>query len=151
MPPHLKKSIIETQLENGTFEQIASNLEKELELSGLEAPDEMQTNTVTKQTTKPKPEKPKPTCHHCKKPSHYRNQCRQHKKERDQNDTNKNSAGHNKNNNNYSGHTKSDTHNNKTVTNGNDSSANNRTDRKPRMVYPPCETCGKTNHSTEKC
>ena len=23
--------------------------------------------------------------------------------------------------------------------------------RRPRPVYPPCETCGKTNHSTEKC
>ena len=24
-------------------------------------------------------------------------------------------------------------------------------ERKPKTVYPPCETCGKTNHSTEKC
>ena len=27
----------------------------------------------------------------------------------------------------------------------------NRAKRKPNTVYPPCETCGKTNHSTEKC
>ena len=27
----------------------------------------------------------------------------------------------------------------------------NRAERKPKIVYPPCETCGKTNHSTEKC
>ena len=27
----------------------------------------------------------------------------------------------------------------------------NRAERKPKTVYPPCETCGKTNHSTEKC
>ena len=27
----------------------------------------------------------------------------------------------------------------------------NREDRRPRPVYLTCETCGKTNHSTEKC
>ena len=73
MPPHLKKSINQAHLENGTYEQIVSHVERELELNGLEAPDEMQINTVTQQATKQNPEKPKPTCHHCKKPSHYRN------------------------------------------------------------------------------
>ena len=34
----------------------------------------------------------------------------------------------------------------------NDSSPNNyKFDRKSRTLYPPCETCGKTNHSTERC
>ena len=42
----------------------------ELKLNGLEAPDEMQIKTVTQQATKPNPEKPKPICHHCKKPGH---------------------------------------------------------------------------------
>ena len=46
MPPHLKKSINQAHLENGTFEQIVTHLERELELNGLEAPDEMQLNTV---------------------------------------------------------------------------------------------------------
>ena len=37
----------------------------------------------------------------------------------------------------------SDTHN---------SNPNNyRNDRKSRTVYPPCETCGRTNHSAERC
>ena len=27
----------------------------------------------------------------------------------------------------------------------------NKAERKPKTVYPPGETCGKTNHSTEKC
>ena len=36
-------------MEKGTYEQIMSHLEKELELSGLEAPDEMPINTVTQQ------------------------------------------------------------------------------------------------------
>ena len=26
-----------------------------------------------------------------------------------------------------------------------------RAEGKPKTVCPPCETCGKTNHSTEKC
>ena len=26
-----------------------------------------------------------------------------------------------------------------------------KNDRKSRTLYPPCETCGKTNHSTERC
>ena len=47
MPPHLKKSINQAHLENGTYEQIVSHLERELELNGLEAPDEMPINTVT--------------------------------------------------------------------------------------------------------
>ena len=41
MPPHLKKSINQAHLENGTYKQVVSHLEKELELNGLEAPDEM--------------------------------------------------------------------------------------------------------------
>ena len=49
MPPHLKKSIKQAHLENGTYEQIVSHLERELELKGLEAPDEMPINTVTPQ------------------------------------------------------------------------------------------------------
>ena len=37
-----------------------------------------------------------------------------------------------------------------TVTN--DSNPNNcKTDRKFKTVYPPCETCGKTNHPEERC
>ena len=42
MPPHLKKSINQAHLENGTYERIVSHFEKELELNGLEAPDELQ-------------------------------------------------------------------------------------------------------------
>ena len=49
IPPHLKKSINQAHLENGTYEQIVSHLERELELIGLEAPDEMPINTVTQQ------------------------------------------------------------------------------------------------------
>ena len=132
MPPHLKKSINQAHSENGTCEQIVSHLERELELNVLEAPDGMQINTVKQQSSKPNPERPKPTIHHCKKRGHYRNQCRQLKKERDQNDTNKN-AGKNSNSNINSGKTSSKTHNNETVNNGSAKVANNRKYRKSRI------------------
>ena len=75
----------------------------ELELNGLEAPDEMPKNTVTQQTPQQNSNKPRPTCHHCKNPGHYQNQCRQPKREKDQTRKNTNSA----NNNNGSGQTNS--------------------------------------------
>ena len=76
-PPHLMKSINQAHLENGTYEQIVSHLEKELELNGLKAPDEMPINTVTQQAPQQNSNKPRLTCHHCKHPGHYQNQCRQ--------------------------------------------------------------------------
>ena len=54
MPPHLKKSINKAHLKNGTNEQNVSHLESELELNGLEAPDEMPINTVTQQAPQQK-------------------------------------------------------------------------------------------------
>ena len=66
MPPHLKKTINQAHLENGTYEQIVSHLERELELNGLEAPDEMHLNAVMQQDTQQNTGKPKPTCQHCK-------------------------------------------------------------------------------------
>ena len=99
-PPHLKKSINQAHLENGTYEQIVTHLERELELNSLEDPDETQMNTVT------------------------------HKQQIEGNLDN-------------AGTIKSDT---------NDSNPNNhKNDRKSRTLNPPCETCGKTNHSTERC
>ena len=77
MPPQLRKSINQLHLENGTYEQVVSRLERELELNGLEAPDEMPINTVTQQPPQQNSEKSKPTWNHCKKPGHYQNQCRQ--------------------------------------------------------------------------
>ena len=149
MPPHLKKSNNQAQLENGTYEQIVSHLERELELNGLEAPDEMQLNTVMQQDTQQNSEKPKPTCHHCKKPGHYRNQCRQHKREKDKVQNNTDSAANNTNNN-GSAQINSNPNPKAPVANK-ANNTNNQRDRKPRPVFPPCETCGRANHSTERC
>ena len=100
MPPHLKKSINQAHLENGTCEQIVTHLERELELNSLEYPDETQMNTVM-----------------------YKQQI----------DGNPDNAGN-------------------INSDANDSNPNNhKNDRKSRTLYSPCETCGKTNHSTERC
>ena len=93
VPRHLKKSINQAHLENSTYDQIIWCLELELELQGLEAPDELQINTVMQQAKQQNPEKPKPTCHHFKKPSHYRTLSRQLKREKEQGQKNTNSAG----------------------------------------------------------
>ena len=82
MPPHLKNSINQAHLENGTYEQIVTHLERELELNGLEAPDELPINNLSQQPTNTNADRPKLTCHHCKKPGQYRNQCRLLKKQR---------------------------------------------------------------------
>ena len=57
-PPHLKESINQAHLENGTYEQIVSHLEKDLETNGLEAPDELQKNTVNQRTIQQNSEEP---------------------------------------------------------------------------------------------
>ena len=89
------------------------------------------------------------TCHQCKQPGHYRNQCRLLKQEKDQ-ARNESSSADNSNKNNGNGQTNSNS-NNKVSNNTDANNTNNQKDRRPRPVYPHCETCGKTNHSTEKC
>ena len=79
-PPHLKNLINRAHFENGTYEQTVTHLERKLELNDLEAPDELQINNVNQQLTYTNADRPKPTCHHCKKPGYYRNQCRLLKK-----------------------------------------------------------------------
>ena len=147
MPPHLKKSINQAHLENGTYEQIVLFFERELELNGLEAPDEMRMNTVTQQAPQQNSNKPRATCHLCKKPSHYQNQYRQLKREKNQTRNNSNSA----NNNHGGAQTNSNPNNNKFANNTIGNNINNQKDRRSRPVFPPCETCGRNNQSTEKC
>ena len=76
MPLHLQKLINQAHLENGTYEQIVIHLERELELNGSEAPDELQINTLSNNTANTNANRHKPTCHHCKKLGYFRNQCR---------------------------------------------------------------------------
>ena len=146
MPPHLKKSTNQAHLENGTYEKIVTYLEREVELNGLEAPDEQQINIVSQHATHINADRPKPTCHYCKKPGQYRNQCRLLKKQLKQTESTQNNPGNRK----------SDADNsipdNKTNNNNHINYRNcNRAEGKPETVYPPSETCGKTNDSAERC
>ena len=133
LPPHLKKSINQVHLENGTCEQIMSHLEKELQLNGLEAPEEMQTKTVTQKATHQNSEKSKPTCHRSKKPSHYRNECRQLKREKYEAQNNTNTAG--KNNNSFGAQTNSNSNNN-IPNNTNANNSNNQKRQKTETRLP---------------
>ena len=130
---------------NVTYEQIVTHPARELELNGLEAPDELQINNVNQQLTNTNADRSKPTCPHCKKPGRHRNQCRLLKKQREQTENNQNIPG-NKNSDVNTSNPNSNVNNN-----NNNNKNSNRAKRKPKTVYPPCETCGKTNHSTEKC
>ena len=146
MPPHLKKSIKQAHLEKGTYEQIVTHLERELELNVVEAPDELQINTVSHNTANAKADRPKPTFHHCEKPGHHTNQCRLLKKQLEQTKNNQKNPG-NKNSDANTSNPSSNVNNRSNSNNKN----SNRAETKPKTVYPPCETCGNTNNSTEKC
>ena len=58
MPPHLKRSINQAYLENGTNEQIVQHLEREMELNGLESEN---TGVKTQMAVINKPAEDKPT------------------------------------------------------------------------------------------
>ena len=107
----------------------------------------MRINTVTQQAPQQNSNKPRPTCHHFKKPGHYQNQCRQLKREKDQTQNNTNSA----NNDNGSAQINPNPNNNKVTNNTKGNNTNNLRDRRSKPVFPPCETCGRSNHSTERC
>ena len=72
MSADLKKPKNQAHLETCLFEKIVTHLERELELNGWEASDELQLNTVGQYATK-NSEKAKPTCNHCNKPGDYKN------------------------------------------------------------------------------
>ena len=121
-----------------------THIERELELNGLEAPDELQINTVSHYTVNANADRTKPTCHYCKKPGHYKNQCRLLKKQREQTEKNQDNPVNKNSDVNTSNP-------NGNVNNPNNNRNSNRAERKPKTVYPPRETCGETYHSTERC
>ena len=134
MPPHLKKSMNQADLENGTYEQIVTHLEIELELNCLEAPDELQINTVSQHATHINADRPKPTFHYCKKPGHYKNQCRFLKKQREQTENIQNNPG----NKNSDANTSNPNGNVNNPNNNNNNNRNsNRDERKPNLFTHP--------------
>ena len=97
MPPHLKKSINQAYLENGTYNQIVKHLEREMGLNVLESDESMVKTQMTatkkeqktektnkKQTDKPKTQTPKSVPNktlkdgqrrYCKEEGHVMNDC----------------------------------------------------------------------------
>ena len=97
MPPHLKKSINQAYLENGTYDQIVKHLEREMELNGLEADEPLVKTQMTvtkkeqttektnkKQNDKAKKQTPKTVpdktlkndqCRYCKETGHMMTDC----------------------------------------------------------------------------
>ena len=70
------------------------------------------------------------------------------KKQREQTKSTQNNPG---NENSGANNSNPNNNGNKGNNNNNNDKNSNRAERRKESVYPPCETCGKTDHSTEKC
>ena len=92
LPPKLKRSINMARLENATYEEIVTHLERELELNGLEEGDDIPVPTMSTAPTATRPGTgllsygidPNVTCNYCKKPGHVKDDCRKLKQKEEQ-------------------------------------------------------------------
>ena len=92
LPPKLKRSVIMARLENATYEEIVTHLERELELNGLEEGDDIPVPTLSTAPTAKPPGTgllssgidPNVTCNYCKKPGHVKDECRKLKRKEEQ-------------------------------------------------------------------
>ena len=92
LPPKLKRSVNMARLENATYEEIVTHLERELELNGLEEGDDIPVPTMSTAPTATRPGTgllssgidPKVTCNYCKKPGHVKDECRKLKRKEEQ-------------------------------------------------------------------
>ena len=92
LPPKLKRSVNMARLENATYEEIVTHLERELELNGLEEGDDIHVPTMSTAPTATRPGTgllssgidPNITCNYCKKPGHVKADCRKLKRKEEQ-------------------------------------------------------------------
>ena len=92
LPPKLKNSVKMARLENATYEEIVTNLERDLELNGLEEGDDSPVPTISAAPTATRPGTgllssvvdPGTTCSYCKKPGHVKDDCRKLKRKEEQ-------------------------------------------------------------------
>ena len=92
LPPKLKRSVNMARLENATYEEIVTHLERELELNGLEEGDDIPVPTMSTAPTATRPGTglrssgidPGVTCNYCKKPGHMKDDCRKLQREEEQ-------------------------------------------------------------------
>ena len=80
------------RLENATYEEIVTHLERELELNGLGEGDGIQVPTMSTAPTATRPDTgllssgidPGVTCNYCKNPGHRKDECRKLKRKEEQ-------------------------------------------------------------------
>ena len=92
LPPKLKRSVNMARLENATYEEIVTHLERELELMGLEEGDDIPVPTMSTAPTATRPGTgllssgidANITCNYCKKPGHVKDDCRKLKRKEEQ-------------------------------------------------------------------
>ena len=92
LPPKLKRSVNMARLENATYEEIVTHLERELELNGLEEGDDIHVLTMSTAPTATRPGTgllssgigPNITCNYYKKPWHLKDDCRKLKRKEEQ-------------------------------------------------------------------
>ena len=92
LPPKLKRSVNMARLENATYEEIVTHLERELELNGLEEGDDIHVPTMSTAPTATRPGTgllsssidPNVTCNYCKKPGHVNDDCHKLKRKEEQ-------------------------------------------------------------------
>ena len=92
LPPKLKRSVNKARLENASYEEIVTHLERELEINGLEGGDDITVPTMSTAPTATRPGTgllssgidPNVTCNYCKKPGHVEDDCRKLKRKEEQ-------------------------------------------------------------------
>ena len=92
LPPKLKRSVNMARLENATYEEIVTHLERELELNGLEEGDDIHVPTMSTTPTATQPGTgllssgidPNISCNYCTKPGHVKDDCRKLKRKEEQ-------------------------------------------------------------------
>ena len=92
LPPKSKCSVNMARLENATYEQIVTHLERELKLNGLEEADDIHVPTMSTAPTATRPRTgllssgihPNVTCNYCKKPGFVKDDIRKLKRKEEQ-------------------------------------------------------------------
>ena len=134
--PTAGKTHNQGHLENDTYKNKVTHINREVELNGLEAADKNQMKAVIRHATKPNSGKCEPTCHHFQKSGHFRSRNSQMKREEKQTDENTYIAGKI----------------NIRTTNSNSNNNNNkRTDMKPGTFYHPVRRVTRQTNLQRSC